>query len=490
MAEPTYGFDRPGGDITTLLDIAPRDMQDNQYTPLSSEKTWWLPDHARRTRPFSLTVQQFAVRGPTGFGQHFTFDLGSVSAGDILFSTVLEIDLSHWLDDTTLLRFEAGRALYAAGSDPWFYANSLGTVILEKATLEIGDQIIETVDGDFLNVASLLMADLNGQFGVAADGIGRAPLASLTRTPIYRPYPTTRNSIYIPLPFFFQRVKLQEALSLLACRDGTVRINVNLRPFAECVRRLRGRRSCLTDTPLNQAIGVQYLTAGVQTARTIQTSVAAPTFKKIQLITYGAVIDGEIRQRMLREPFEQLIRVCQTFYFSEPLKYATNKTAGDIIQVQLPLEANHPMEEIIWFVRRKATHNNNEWTNYSAVTSPELDSTFNPLRPLLHNAIIQLNGTELVNQEEQWFRQHIALAHKGGAAAFNAFVYGYSFAKKPAEHQPSGTANASRLQSLRLTLDVVPPGGAYEQDWEVKVFVITLQWIRYQNGIANMMYTD
>jgi hypothetical protein len=148
------------------------------------------------------------------------------------------------------------------------------------------------------------------------------------------------------------------------------------------------------------------------------------------------------------------------------------------------------MEEIIWFVRRKATANNNEWTNYSAVISPEYNAVFNPFRPLLQRAALQLNGIDVIREEEQWFRQHIASVHKSGAASYNSFFYGYSFSKNPGEHQPSGTANASRLQSVRLTLDVSPPGGSYEQDWEVKVFVITLEWLRFQNGMANKMYTD
>ena len=66
---------------------------------------------------------------------------------------------------------------------------------------------------------------------------------------------------------------------------------------------------------------------------------------------------------MLRQPFEILHRGLQTFPFSEPLKYTANKTTADTITIQLPLEANHPMEEILWFLRRKAAViNNNEWT--------------------------------------------------------------------------------------------------------------------------------
>ena len=130
------GFTRPRGDIVTLLDLAPRDMQDNTFTPLSADKTWWLPPPERRIHPFTMCVQQFPFRGPTGFGQHFTFDLKSVNCGDLLFNTVLQIDLGHWLNETDIMRLEGGKY---TSTDPnlWFYANSLGTVILEKAEFEV-----------------------------------------------------------------------------------------------------------------------------------------------------------------------------------------------------------------------------------------------------------------------------------------------------------------------------------------------------------------
>lgn len=486
-----YGLSRPGGDIVTLLDLTPRDFQDNQYTPLGAEKTWWLPDQLRRIRPFSLAVQTFPFRGPASFGQRFTFDLGSVSCGDILFSSVIQVQLGHWLDDTTLVRLQAGIAKYSPSEDPWFYANSLGSVLIERAELEIADQTIETVDGDLLNVLSLLFLDVNQQYGPALNGTGRFPLASLTQTPISRPFPTDSGWLHIPLPFFFQRVRLQEALPLLACREGTVRIHITFRPFQECVRRLSGRRAACDEIPLGREIQISpQFTDTFATPYTVSTSVAVPQFKQIRLTTYGAHTDGTIRQGILRSPFEILHRTVQTFHFDEPLKYQTNKSSNDIIQVQLPLEVNGPMEEIVWFVRRKAVQNNNEWTNYSAVTTAEYDPIYRPFTPLLQNAIVQLNGVELVNQEEQWFRQHIASVHKGGAAAYENFLYGYSFSRSPGEHQPNGTANASRLSSIRLTLDVSPPTGPYEKSWEVKVFVVTLQWLRFQDGIANRMFTD
>jgi hypothetical protein len=103
---------------------------------------------------------------------------------------------------------------------------------------------------------------------------------------------------------------------------------------------------------------------------------------------------------------------------------------------------------------------------------------------------LQANGVTLCDADEQYYRHHIAGVHRGGISAYNQFIYGYSFAKTPGEHQPSGSLNASRLSSLRLILDVKPPGGILDGNWEVKVFCIALNWLRFENGIANPMFED
>jgi hypothetical protein len=483
-------FNRPIGDIVTLLDSTPRDFQDGDLFPLSSDTTWWLPDASRRIQPYSLSIQQFPFRGPTGFGQRFTFDIASVSCGDLLSAIFVQIELSHWLDDTTILRLQSGKYVYGPGEDQWFYANSLGTVIVEKAEFEVNDQTLETIDGDCMNVISRLFSSINSQYGVGIDGLGRTPLAPGAAS--FSPYPTQSGTLMIPLPFFFARVALQESFPLLAVKEGSVRVHITLRPFHECVRILTAngasRRDCLTQTPLDTPF--IFTTAPPANQVTVQSSATPPTFKKIQLLTYSAHTDGSMRQQILRKPFEVMTRTFNTFTFSEPLKYLINKTASDVIQVQLPLEVNHPMEEILWFIRRKATANTNEWNNYSSVLEQEYDPVFNPRRPLLRSAAIQCNGIELIRTDESWFRQHISRTHAGGFAAYENFIYGYSFATSPGQHQPSGTANASRLQTIRLTLDVYPPGGDFEKEWEVKVFVSCLEWIRFQDGLCNRMFID
>jgi hypothetical protein len=478
MEPPTYGFNRPSGDIVTLLERTPRDFQDNHYFPLSADKSWWLQDSDIRTHPFSTCLQQTPFRGPTSFGQRFSFDVKSPGCGDVLLKTVIQIDLGHWLDDTTLLRLRSGQYKYATTNTTpsWTYAKELGSVIIERAEIEVNEQTLEIIDGDFIHVYTHLFKDLNEQYGILTDGLG-----AYTQDVSTNPFPTQSGLLCIPLPFFFARLA-EEGFPLLAIKNGSVRIHITLRPFSECIRRIGG----IEGTPLGQNFTFTSTLAAV----TVQSSPTPPEFKSIQLITYSAHTDGSIRQAILRNPFEIMIRTLQTFPFSEPLKYTINKTTNDTIDVQLPLEVNHPMEEIIWFLRRKASTKQNDRTNYSSVTELEYHPVYNTPSPLLVKASIYINSTELITAEEQWYRKHISLLHPGGISAYNQYIYGYSFAENPGKHQPSGTANASRLQSLRLNLTVQPPGGTDIQDWEVVVYVMRLEWIRFQNGIANRIYMD
>ena len=87
----------------------------------------------------------------------------------------------------------------------------------------------------------------------------------------------------------------------------------------------------------------------------------------MRLVTYGNVIEGKFRNALLRTPFDRLYRDIQSFRFTEPAKYGATVSSVDTVTVTLPLECNGPVEELFWFVRRKAVNQNNEWTNYSRV---------------------------------------------------------------------------------------------------------------------------
>jgi hypothetical protein len=170
------------------------------------------------------------------------------------------------------------------------------------------------------------------------------------------------------------------------------------------------------------------------------------------------------------------------------------------VEIQLPLELNHPVSEIMWVFRRKAVLINNEWTNFTPAISYQTNP--NKIFPeWLDHARIRINGMELISESGKWFREHIASAHKGGIISYNSYVYGYSFSKYPDEHQPSGSANMSKAASVTLNLKVntpIPVTASVGQHfdpitvggWEVFVFAIHYNWLRFENGICNRIFTD
>jgi len=509
---------RPLGDITTVLDLTDRDSQDNTYFPLTTDESWFHRGDHKTVYPSSLSVQEFTQRGPADWGQKFSFEIGSLPAGDLLQAVILQFTLGTWYKGDVVTQLAKGEIVPNVLTNPteyWTYINSLGTSIIESAEFIVNDQTIERLSGEFIRTFFNVYADINNLIGISADANGSVPFSYLSslgglNAPVLatefnpnRPFPTEGGTFFCILPFFFLRTRLAEVFPLLSCNEGNVRVDVKLRPFNEVVRNYAGYRANCDDTPLNKT--VTFDTSPIPYPYTAQTLDCPPQFKDFRIVTCCAFLNGSLREKFLHKPFEQMVKLFQTFHFEEPLKYLVSKpnSNSETVEIQLPLELNHPTTELRWVFRRKATLINNEWSNFT----PAIGLQTNPNKvypPWLDYAIIRLNGLELISAEGNWFREHIASLHRGGLISYASYVYGYSFAKYPDEHQPSGTANMSRTTSVTLNLRVNQPiapnltslstpcvfdpttiGG-----WEVFVFGIHYNWLRFENGICNRLFTD
>jgi hypothetical protein len=481
---------RPLGEATTVIDVADRDEMDDDMFPLDSEKSWFTRDSDRRYLNFSPVVQEFVHKGSASFGNRLVFELGSVKACDLLFAVALQVRLGHWLSDSVVAAIQAGTYTYntVLGSDPWFYANSLGSAMIAKCEFLLEDQVLETLDGDFANMTDLLFTDINTQFGAGIDALGRVPFTELLNWPNYRVFPTWNGILSVILPFSFQRIRLRNGFPLTSVKEGTVRVAITLRPFHECVRIKTGIRATCNETPLGKTFAFDVQGGGEPV--TVVAAADVPQFQDTRLVTYGVLLDGKLRQAMLHAPFDRLYRDVQTFRFDEPKKYLVTASSQGVVSLQLPLEVNGPIEEFIWFVRRKAVLVNNEWINLSNRLESEYNPIFRPLESMLVSATIQVDGIELIQADGEFFRKEIAKRHRGGIVAYNSFVYGYTFSQTPGQQNPGGWMNASRSQDVRLRVDVRPPGGSEDLEFEVVVFSINLNWVRFQNGIANRVFSS
>lgn len=478
---------RPLGDATTVLDLADRDEMEDDLFPLSADKSWFTRDSSRRVLNFTPVIQEFVPKGPAEFGGRFVFEIGSVKACDLLCTVTLQIRLGHWFSPSVVEALETGAYSYQTPSEAWYYANSLGTALIAKAEFLLEDQVLETVNGDFSNMFSLLYSDINTQFGIGTDANGRASFQALQTWPAYRVFPTTNGIISCVLPFSFQRIRLRNGFPLTSVKEGTVRIALTLRPFDQCVRIASGIRATCNETPLGKSF-VMNITGGSETTTVVASSVI-PQFADCRLVTYGMLVDGKLRHALLKAPFERMYRDVATFRFAEPKKYTINTPSAGVVRLQLPVEINGPLEQLIWFIRRKAVNVNNEWTNYSNCIESEYNEMFRPFESMLVEANLQVNGMSIVQQNGEFFRTQVAQRHRGGIVAYNNFVYGYSFAETPGRQNPTGWMNASRTSDIRLRMDIRPPGGSEDLEFEVVVFALTMNWVRFENSIANKVFS-
>jgi len=92
---------RPIGDITTVIDLASRNAQDDFFFPIQSNNSWFHRDPST-IFPANTASQEFTHKGTAAWGGRLTFELGALTAGDLLQSTVLQIRLGHWYSDSIL----------------------------------------------------------------------------------------------------------------------------------------------------------------------------------------------------------------------------------------------------------------------------------------------------------------------------------------------------------------------------------------------------
>jgi hypothetical protein len=509
---------RPRGDITTVLDLTDRDSQDNTYFPLVTDESFFHRGDHKTVYPSAVSVQEFTQRGPADWGQKFTFEIGTLPAGDLLQAVILQFKVGSWYNGNIVNQLVSGNI--KADIDPsvpnsirnqyWTYMNSLGSAIIDYAEFIVKDQTIERISGEFIRTFFNTYADVNNLIGIATDAIGTTPIQYMmpgyveeTELNPNRPYPIEGGTFFCILPFFFIRTRLKEVFPLLGCNENTVRIDVKLRPFDQVVRNYIGYRENCSQTPLNTNISFNLVSS--QGTETTKTADCAPQFQDFRILTVCPLITGSLREKYLHKPFEQMVKLVQTFHFDEPLKYIVSKPNPNsgTVEIQLPLELNHPTIELLWVFRRRGVIINNEWTNFTPAISLET----NPNKiypPWLDYATIRINGSEVISADGDWFREHIASAHKGGLITYNSYTYGYTFARYPDEHQPSGTANMSRATSVTLNLRVNQPivkdistleppcvfDPAVVGGWEVFVFAIHYNWLRFENGICNRMFSD
>lgn len=443
-----------GGGLLQLVAVGKQDV----YLTGNPQITWFKMVYRRYTN-FSIESQAIYFDGDPDFGKRLTCTIPR--KGDLLGSLILEVTLPE------VRLADASGTLVS-------YVNSLGHALIEEITVEIGEQEIDRQTGEWMEIWSELSIPPGQRDGFNAmiarfDGSLPAPVTNPPDTnavSINGTYQYGAVKLYVPLQFWFNK-NPGLYLPLLAMQYHTVRLNVKLRSLEQVVN---------TASPLNKNQGCA-------------TSPQVKKNKIIDLRLYGDYIhlDVEERRRFVGNSHEYLIEQIQ--YTSKISIPAATSTAI------IPLEFNHPLRELIWVLQRDVMETYNEWFNFSSTSINEQGVS----RDMLQQAVLQLDGYDRFEIRDAGYFRLVQPYQYHTRVPIDQFIYTYCFAIKPEELQPSGSLNASRIDSIKLQIALRPdPATSIVVDdpnyvpargnTHIRVYATNHNILRVVNGFAGLVF--
>ena len=407
----------------------------------------------RRHTNFAVESIEQTFNGTPDFGKRVTATISR--NGDLVQQMYLEVNLPI--------------VNYTHSNSDLYWTYGIGNAMIKTAEIEIGGQLIDRHYGEWMDIWTELSTpegkragydDMVGNWYYSNDSGGQETYARVDYS----------YKLYIPLQFWFNR-NPGLALPLIALQYHEVKLNLDIRNETELY---------------NVDNGLIPITDFSMTQR--------PT---IRLYVDYVYLDTDERRRFAQVSHEYLIEQVQ---FTGDESIASTDSSKNIT-----LNFNHPCKELIW-VHRTTAHGTapsattysykngyNAWLNWSGTANAAaVGDSFTTGK-------LQLNGHDrftvryadyfrkVQNYEHHTRVPRVDTGSTGvGTDARCQYIYTYSFALSPEEHQPSGTCNFSRIDNAVLQLTY--PGTFDAQN--LKVFAVNYNVLRIMSGMGGLAYSN
>ena len=421
-----------GGGLMQLVAYGAQDI----YLTGNPQITFFKVVYRRHTN-FAVESIEQTFNGTADFGKRVTATISR--NGDLIQQMYLEVETP------------------AMGSGT-FFTYGFGNALVKQAEIEIGGQLIDRQYGNWMNIWTELTVPEGKRAGY--DNMVGNKATAQSQTGAIGANVATR--FYVPLQFWFNR-NPGLALPLIALQYHEVKLNLELRPASELTNAIDSNV-----TGLGCKLYVDYI-----------------------------YLDTDERRRFAQVSHEYLIEQVQ-FTGSESI-------AAEATTKNVTLNFNHPVKELVWVhnVTSNATagaSSGNRWFNYSGktanlLTGDDVDS--------FTSALLQLNGHDRFSvryadyfRKVQNYEHHCRVPRVGSELDVDdnrdQFIYTYSFALSPEEHQPSGTCNFSRIDNavLQLKYGAESTFEAQTEAMNLNVYAVNYNVLRIMSGMGGLAYSN
>lgn len=421
----------------------------------------------RRHTNFATESQPMYFDGTPNFGQRITCLIPR--RGDLLGRVYLDVTLPRIFDSS-------GNELQ--------YTNSVGHALIQEITFEVGEQEIDRQTGEWMEIWTQLTTPA-GQRDALNEMIGRVEqyVPPSGPPPILQAGPQSEGlRLLIPLQFYFCN-NPGLYLPLLALQYHPIRINITLRPLQQLFWVLPPQ------PPATQEAWKPACSINVSCTSQI-----------VNMMLWGEYVylDVEERRMFVSTSHEYLIEQVQ---YTPPYALTAQQTTATV-----SVEFNHPIKEFIFVAQRDEMINRNEWFNYSnlainepcpALVQPYVNGNAPAGRlDLISAAKLQLDGYDRFPlRSPMYFRLQQPYDHHTTTPVYS-FIYDYSFALRPEDFQPTGTMNASRIDSIVWQIQMNPvlsnptiPAWQQRGNCRIVVYGHNYNVFRVINGFGGLLFT-
>lgn len=385
-----------GGGLVQLAAYGSQDI----YLTTNPEITYFKAVYRRYTN-FAMESIHQVVEGNIDFGGNITVVISR--NGDLVGNITLQL---HLFDPKPFIQ----------NSDSFDYCGwiqGVGNYIVNNANINIGGSQIDQQYGKWMDIWSELNLSTS-----QLDGYGTMTGKNYSSA-IWQPYDVTTepdNLLSIPLTFWFCR-NPGLAIPLIALQYHEVRLQVQFEKFT------------------NLVVGVK----GGEYQKIIQNPLKVlPGFSnRFSVWNTYYFLDTTERRKFAQNAHEYLIEQVQT--------QAGNLTSIDELSF-IRLNLNHPTKELIFVLNRNNSNApQNDFSQGVNVIPNGTPKQFSPLDVFTFT----VNGTDRFKERPgEYFRLNQNYDHHTRIPG--NYIYCYSFALRPEDHQPSGTCNFARIDSSQL----------------------------------------
>ena len=457
-----------GGGLMQLVAYGAQDI----YLTGNPQITFFKVVYRRHTNYAVESIQE-TFNGDVDFGKRVTATISR--EGDLIQQMYLEVVLPTLTVSSPT----------PANDSYWVYG--IGNALIKQVEIEIGGQLIDRQYGDWMNIWTELSIpagkrlgydSMVGNFSENGKIINSNQMGNINVTQTYMITGGNGPRLFIPLQFWFNR-NPGLALPLIALQYHEVKLNLEIRPLNELWNSEETGVTAIANGTLSTKLYVDYI-----------------------------YLDTDERRRFAQVSHEYLIEQVQ-FTGTENIDHSSKYK-------NIVLNFNHPVKEIIW-AHTTNTHAtvgnlspNNNWFNYSGANQSQGDFGVGS-SDSFYTALLQLNGHDRFTlRTADYFRKVQNYEHHTNIPRCDfdidldktdtkytrtdglmQYIYSYSFAISPEEHQPSGTCNFSRIDNAVLQLDYTGvPAIVNGDNLNLNIYAVNYNVLRIMSGMGGLAFSN